>query len=93
MITVPLSGIATTLIEVSFRNIRLTICHVIGERKRGTYGGAICRRNEQKNSIYFMLAFLRLVVSPIDRSSFSSLKISQGILQITAEIRRKNKKV
>lgn len=62
MITVPLSGSASTLIEVSFRNIRLTICHVIGERKRGTYGGAICRRNEQKSSIYFVLAFLRLVV-------------------------------
>jgi len=64
-----ISNSASTLIEISFCNIRLTICHMIEERKRGTYGGAICRRNEQKSSIYFVLAFLRLDV-PIDRSSF-----------------------
>lgn len=69
-------------LPTAVRNIRLTICHAIGKRKRGTYGGAICRRNGQKTArpIYFVLAFLRLDV-PIDRSSFGSLKTAQEILQ------------
>lgn len=37
--------------------------------------------------IYFVLAFLRLGV-PIDRSSFSSLKTSQEILQEITPLRR-----
>lgn len=67
---------------------------MIGGRKRGTYGGAICRRNEQKSlpDIYFVLAFLRLDVPPIDRSSFGSLKTSQEILQeITPNTQKKKK--